>query len=85
MTDTIRVTLPDGSSREYPAGTTVLDVAESIGPRSMLETASASFRGGETKIIFVVRDMGCYNYPNRQLDKRRYKLVISPLKLCPIE
>ncbi|CAN5849364.1 threonine--tRNA ligase [soil metagenome] len=30
---TIRVTLPDGSVREYPAGTTVRDVAASIGSR----------------------------------------------------
>jgi len=31
--DTIRITLPDGSSREVPAGTTALDVATSIGSR----------------------------------------------------
>ncbi|MBA4157792.1 MAG: threonine--tRNA ligase [Gemmatimonadetes bacterium] len=31
--DTIRITLPDGSAREFPAGTTVREVAESIGSR----------------------------------------------------
>lgn len=31
--DEVRVTLPDGSQRDYPRGATVLDVAESIGPR----------------------------------------------------
>ncbi|MGI9181257.1 MAG: threonine--tRNA ligase [Longimicrobiaceae bacterium] len=31
--DTIRITLPDGSEREFPAGTTVREVAESIGSR----------------------------------------------------
>ncbi len=30
--DQVRVTLPDGSEREFSAGTTVLDVATSIGP-----------------------------------------------------
>jgi len=33
MEASIRVTLPDGSEREYPKGTTVLEVAASIGPR----------------------------------------------------
>ena len=32
MSDTIRVTLPDGSVREVPAGTTSRQVAEAIGP-----------------------------------------------------
>src|SRR5882672_2538457 len=29
----VKVTLPDGSSRDVPAGSSVLDVAKSIGPR----------------------------------------------------
>ena len=32
MPDTIAVTLPDGAIREYPAGVTILQIAESIGP-----------------------------------------------------
>jgi threonyl-tRNA synthetase len=32
-TQQVRVTLPDGSERHFPAGTTVAQVAESIGPR----------------------------------------------------
>src|SRR5690606_23677403 len=32
-TQRIRITLPDGSQREVPRGTTVLELAESIGPR----------------------------------------------------
>ena len=32
MTENIRVSLPDGSAREFSAGTTVLEVAEAIGP-----------------------------------------------------
>ena len=31
MSETVRVSLPDGSQREFPAGTTVLEVAEAIG------------------------------------------------------
>ncbi len=31
--ETIKISLPDGTSREYPKGATVLDVARSIGPR----------------------------------------------------
>jgi threonyl-tRNA synthetase len=31
--ETVKITLPDGSSRDVPAGSTVLDVAKSIGPR----------------------------------------------------
>ena len=31
MTEKTRVSLPDGSAREFSAGTTVLEVAEAIG------------------------------------------------------
>src|SRR5229473_6595292 len=33
MADTIQVTLPDGSKKEVPSGTTPLDIARSISPR----------------------------------------------------
>lgn len=33
MSDHVRVSLPDGSTRQVPAGTTARAVAESIGPR----------------------------------------------------
>jgi threonyl-tRNA synthetase len=33
VTETIRITFPDGAVREYEAGTTVREIAESIGPR----------------------------------------------------
>ncbi len=45
MADTILVTLPDGSNREYPAGTTVLDVAKSIGPRLAKDTVAGRING----------------------------------------
>ncbi len=31
--DMVKVTFPDGSTREYPKGTTILEVARSVGPR----------------------------------------------------
>jgi threonyl-tRNA synthetase len=33
MSGPITITLPDGSAREYPTGTTAAEVAASIGPR----------------------------------------------------
>ncbi|MCP4901319.1 MAG: TGS domain-containing protein, partial [bacterium] len=40
MSETVRVSLPDGSAREFPAGTTVLEVAEAIGPRLARDTVA---------------------------------------------
>lgn len=45
MTETIRVTLPDGSVREYPTGTTGLQVAESIGARLAKAAAAVEVDG----------------------------------------
>jgi len=45
METTIRVTLPDGSLREFPVGTTVLDVARSIGPRLARDTVAGRVDG----------------------------------------
>jgi threonyl-tRNA synthetase len=42
------VSLPDGSQREFPAGTTVLEVAEAIGPRLARDTV-AGMVDGEVK------------------------------------
>lgn len=47
MTETLQITLPDGSAREYPAGTTGLQVAESIGKR-LAKVAVAVVLDGET-------------------------------------
>ncbi len=40
MSANIRVSLPDGSAREFPAGVTVLGVAEAIGPRLARDTVA---------------------------------------------
>jgi len=45
MTDNIRVSLPDGSAREFPVGTTVLEVAEAIGPRLARDTVAGLLDG----------------------------------------
>jgi len=45
MAENISVTLPDGSFREYPAGTSVLAVAQSIGPRLAKATVAGIVDG----------------------------------------
>jgi len=45
MAETIQITLPDGSSREFPVGTTVLDVAAAIGPRLARDTVAGQVNG----------------------------------------
>jgi threonyl-tRNA synthetase len=45
MAETIQITLPDGSSREFPAGSTVLDVAAAIGPRLAKDTVAGQLDG----------------------------------------
>ena len=53
-TQQIRITLPDGSQREVAAGTTVLQIAESIGPR-LAKAALAGKVDGE--IVDVTRPL----------------------------
>lgn len=43
--DSIKVNLPDGSVREYPAGTPLIDIAESISPRLAKEALAAKVDG----------------------------------------
>ncbi len=45
MADTIQVELPDGSRRQFPAGVSVLEVAEAIGPRLARETVAGLIDG----------------------------------------
>src|SRR5690606_11207191 len=51
-TMTVRVTLPDGSVREYPAGTTVGEVAASIGP-GLRKSAIAGKLDGQPVDLFA--------------------------------
>jgi threonyl-tRNA synthetase len=41
----IQITFPDGSSQEFPQGTTALDVAKSVGPRLAAEALAAKVDG----------------------------------------
>ena len=45
MTEVVQLTLPDGSVREVPAGTTPLEVAASIGPRLAKDAVGAELDG----------------------------------------
>jgi threonyl-tRNA synthetase len=45
MASSVQVTFPDGSSREFPRGTTALEVAQSIGPRLAHEALVAKLDG----------------------------------------
>ena len=47
MSDQITITLPDGSEREYAAGTTAGDVATSIGKRLAKAAVAATVDGAE--------------------------------------
>jgi threonyl-tRNA synthetase len=50
MNDLITITLPDGSSRAYPAGTTAADVAQSIGKRLAKAAVAAKVDGDEVDL-----------------------------------
>ena len=52
----ITISLPDGSSREYPAGSTALDVASSIGSRLAKAAVAATVDGTEIDLTAPVPD-----------------------------
>jgi threonyl-tRNA synthetase len=52
----ITIVLPDGSSREYPAGTTAADVAASIGPRLAKAAVAARTDDGEIDLGAELHD-----------------------------
>ena len=52
----ITISLPDGSSREYPAGSTAFDVASSIGSRLAKAAVAATIDGTETDLTTPVPD-----------------------------
>ena len=54
--DIIRVTLPDGSVREVPAGTTVREFAESIGPRLAKAALGARVNGEVVDVHHALDD-----------------------------
>ena len=46
----VTVRLPDGSTKEFDAGTTALEFAESIGPRLAKAAVAATFDGGQVDL-----------------------------------
>jgi len=58
MTATIDLTLPDGSVRTVPAGTTPLEVAASIGPRLAKDAVGAELDGRKIDLRLPLREGG---------------------------
>jgi threonyl-tRNA synthetase len=58
MTEVIQLTLPDGSLREVPSGTTPLEVAASIGPRLAKDAVGAELDGKKVDLRFPLRANG---------------------------
>ena len=56
MSDVISVQLPDGSSREVPAGTTTYDLALSIGPRLAKDAVIGVVEGVEVDLDVPLHD-----------------------------
>ncbi len=48
----ITITLPDGSQKQFPAGSSVLEVAKAIGPRLALAALAAKVDGAEVDLSF---------------------------------
>jgi threonyl-tRNA synthetase len=59
MPETIKIKLPDGSEKEFPKGTTALDVANSISPRlasaALAAQVKPSSNGIEPKLVDLTR------------------------------
>jgi threonyl-tRNA synthetase len=52
----ITITLPDGSERSYPRGSTVLEVAESIGPRLARAAVAARVNGAVVDVMRPIEE-----------------------------
>ena len=78
MSRTITITLPDGSAREYPAGTTAGDVAASIGTR-LAKAAVAARRSTATRSTSAVRSPTATAVADRHRRHRRRPPRAAPL------
>ena len=70
----ITISLPDGSSREYPAGSTALDVASSIGSRLAKAAVAATVDGTETDLTAPVPDGSTVAIVTDNTDEGRHVL-----------
>jgi threonyl-tRNA synthetase len=60
MTEAIDLTLPDGSVRTVPAGTTPLDVAAAIGPRLAKDAVGAELDGKKVDLRLPLQQGGAF-------------------------
>ena len=60
MTDSLSLTLPDGSVRTVPAGTTPLEVAASIGPRLAKDAVGAELDGRKVDLRLPLTGGGAF-------------------------
>ena len=60
MTEAINLTLPDGSVRTVPAGTTPLDVAAAIGPRLAKDAVGAELDGKKVDLRLPLQRGGAF-------------------------
>ncbi len=59
-TEVIHLTLPDGSVREVPAGSTALEVAASIGPRLAKDAVGAELDGRKIDLRLPIQESGAF-------------------------
>jgi threonyl-tRNA synthetase len=60
MTEAIDLTLPDGSVRTVPAGTTPLDVAAASGPRLAKDAVGAELDGKKVDLRLPLQQGGAF-------------------------
>src|ERR1700736_1815790 len=74
MADTITINLPDGSSRELPAGSTAADLAASIGARLAKAAVAAEVDGAEADLTTPLLDGATVSIVTSDSDQGRYVL-----------
>ncbi len=74
MASPITITLPDGTAREYPQGTTAGDVAASIGSRLAKAAVAATVDGDEVDLGRVLRDGDKVSIVTNDTDAGRHVL-----------
>ncbi|HEY3485194.1 MAG TPA: TGS domain-containing protein, partial [Ilumatobacteraceae bacterium] len=70
----ITVSLPDGSSKELPAGSTGLDLASSIGPRLAKAAVAVVVDGTETDLTAPLPDGATVSIVTDSTDEGRHVL-----------
>lgn len=74
MSDLISITLPDGSSRELPSGSTGLQLAESIGRRLAKDAVIAVIDGTERDLAFQLHDGAQVSIVTPESDRGLYTI-----------